>query len=546
MNLFLLTCLLAADVIVSVINSLSSHNNSIVSSNLKPNRDIEHSLNVVEAKAQWLPQVKGWVPYSDTFIESLLNKCKRNDKRETLLNCASLLNTNLIKDGYITSRVYSINKDNQKFIEIIKGKLVEIRISSNDEILKKYIKNKTNSLIDKVLHIPTLENIINEINTDNNISNVSGDLSTLGSDPSKTILNINVDRLSKRWENIISISNQGITGSGELRTNLLIKRNDLFDWNDILILNNEVTSDINFNIGNFSSFIIYEKPIFDDVYFTSSFGISNRKLIEAKKPINNIRFRQIQGLGKITKEMISKSDFKLNSYIGINLSKSESFLSEDRIGLIKGGGDNGVLQTGYLDTGINIFSKRKKINLQGNLSLLQSISGLTPYDQRKNLRNDNIPLSKAKAITTRIDFEKIFNSKISFNSQFNSQIALGKLPSDMSFSFGGEDGFSSLPSSIGSGDSGWFLISSFSREIPNNTKYSLKLSPFFGMGLIRKSSPKEEHDYVGSGGIKMLLEKENINIELGLVEKFLTENNSGSWNNWLLSNGIYTKLVYKF
>ena len=44
----------------------------------------------------------------------------------------------------------------------------------------------------------------------------------------------------------------------------------------------------------------------------------------------------------------------------------------------------------------------------------------------------------------------------------------------------------------------------------------------------------------------MLLEKENINIELGLVEKFLTENNSGSWNNWLLSNGIYTKFVYKF
>ena len=276
------------------------------------------------------------------------------------------------------------------------------------------------------------------------------------------------------------------------------------------------------------------------------YDLSNRKLIEANKPINKIRFRQIQGLGKITKEMISKSDLKLNSYMGINLSKSESFLSEDRIGLIKGGGDKGVLQTGYIDTGINIFSKRKKINLQGNLSLLQSISGLTPYDQRKNLRNDNIPLSKAKAIITRLDFEKIFNSKISFNSQFNSQIALGKLPSDMSFSFGGEDGFSSLPSSIGSGDSGWFLISSFSREIANNTKYSLKVSPFFGMGLIHKSSPGEENDYVGSGGIKMLLEKENINIELGLVEKFLTENNSGSWNNWLLSNGIYTKLAYKF
>ena len=127
------------------------------------------------------------------------------------------------------------------------------------------------------MHIPTLENIINEINKDNNTSNVSGDLSTLGSDPSKTILNINVERLSKRWDNEISISNQGITGSGELRTNLLIKRNDLVDWNDRFILIKEVASNKNFNIGSFSSSFIYERPIVDDVYVTSSLGISNRK-----------------------------------------------------------------------------------------------------------------------------------------------------------------------------------------------------------------------------------------------------------------------------
>ena len=408
------------------------------------------------------------------------------------------------------------------------------------------ISRTLRNLVDKVLHVPTLENIINDINKDNNISNVTGDLSTLGSDPSKTILNINVDRLSSKWENELSISNQGITGSGELRTNLLIKSNDLINWNDRLILNNEVAYDKNFNIGSFSSSIIYEKPIYDDVYVTSSVGISNRKLIEAKQPINKIRFHQFQALGRITKEMVSNTNFKLSSYVGINLSNSQSFLSGDRIGLIEGGGENGVLQTGYLDTGINLFSKKKKINLQGSLSLLQSISGLTPYDQRKNLSKDNIHPSKAKAIITRLNLNKKINSKLSFTSQFSSQIALDKLPSDMSFSFGGDDGFSSLPTSIGSGDSGWYLISDFCREISNNTKYSIKLSPFFGMGLIRKASPKSENDYVGSGGIKMLLEKDNINFELGLVEKFLTENNSGSWNNWLLSNGIYTKLIYKF
>ena len=546
MNLFLFIYLLAVDLFAGKIDLMASYNNSKLSSNLNLGRHKGASTRAFKTKDLWLPEVKGWIPYNDTYLESLLTKCNRNTKDETLLNCASLLNTSLVRDGYITSRVYSINKDNIRFLEIIKGKLVEVRISSNDKILKKYIQKKTNKLVNNVLHVPTLENIINDINKDNNISNVTGDLSTLGSDPSKTVLNINVERLSKRWENELSISNQGITGSGELRTNLLIKRNDLVDWNDRLILNNEVASNKNFNIGSFSSSIIYEKPIFDDVYVTSSLGISNRKLIEAEKPINKIRFHQFQALGRITKELVSNYNFKLSSYLGINLSRSQSFLSGDRIGLIEGGGNKGVLQTGYLDTGINLFSKGKKTNLKGSLSLLQSISGLTPYDQRKNLSKDNIHPSKAKAIITRIDITKKINSKLSFASQFSSQIALDKLPTDMNFSFGGDDGFSSLPTSIGSGDSGWYLISDFCREIPNNTKYSIKLSPFFGMGLIRKSSPTTENDYVGSGGIKMLLEKDNINFELGLVEKFLTENNSGSWNNWLLSNGIYTKLIYRF
>ena len=546
MNLLLLTYLLSVDLFASEIDVIASYNNSKLSSNLNFDPNTGDQTTEVEDKTPWLPEVRGWIPYSENYLESLLTKCNRNSKSETLLNCASLLNTSLVKDGYITSRVYSINKDNMRFLEITKGKLVEIRISSNDKVLKKYIQNKTNKLVNEVLHLPTLENILNEINNDNNISKVTGDLSTLGSDPSKTTLNINVDRLTKKWENELTISNQGITGSGEIRTNLLTKRNDLFNWNDRLILNNEVSSDINFNIGSFSSSIIYEKAIFNDTYVTSSLGMSNRKLIEAKKPINKIKFHQFQAMSRITKEMISKSNLKLNSYVGINLSRSQSFLSGDRIGLIEGGGDNGVLQTGYLDTGINFYSMTKKLNLKGGLSLIQLISGLTPYDQRKNLKKDNIYPFSAKAIITRLDINKKINSKLSFNSQFSSQIALDKLPTDMSFSFGGEDGFISLPTSIGSGDSGWFLISDFCRDISINKKYSIKLAPFFGMGVVRKSSPISENDYVGSGGIKLLFEKDNINYELGLVEKFYTKNNSGSWNNWLLSNGIYTKIIYRF
>lgn len=546
MNLFLLSFFLAADLFVSTADILSSENNLNESSDLIIYSNLGKQPNVVKEKVLWIPEVKGWIPYSDIFLESLISKCKGNTKSETLLSCASLLNTNLVKDGYISSRVYSINNDNEQFLEIIQGKLVEVRIVSNDEILKKFIQNKTSLIRGKVLHIPTLEKVINQINNESNIAKVTGDLSTLGSDPSKTILNINVERLSKKWENELSISNQGITGSGELRSNIISKGDGILNWNDSLIFINEVTSDKNFYIGNISSSIIYEIPISNDLYLTSSVSKSNRKLIEANTPINKLSFHQINVFGQVTKEMVSKPNFKLSSHLGINLNKSESFLSGKRIGLIKGGGDNGILQTGYIDTGINLISKKKDSDFQGSLSLLQSISNLTPNDQRKSLLKDNIKQSKAKAIVNRINYNKFINNKLSYNLQFNSQIALGILPTDMTFSFGGEDGFSSLPVSIGSGDSGWFLVNDFTREILTNSKYRIKLSPFIGMGLIKKSSPKQENDYAGSGGIKVMLEKEDINFELGVVEKFLTENNSGSWNKWLLSNGIYTKLIYKF
>ena len=67
------------------------------------------------------PEVKGWVPYKDVFLRSLLYECQKETKNETLLSCSSLLNSTLIADGYISSRVYSIDDGDQKFIEIVKG-----------------------------------------------------------------------------------------------------------------------------------------------------------------------------------------------------------------------------------------------------------------------------------------------------------------------------------------------------------------------------------------------------------------------------------------
>jgi hypothetical protein len=52
---------------------------------------------------------------------------------------------------------------------------------------------------------------------------------------------------------------------------------------------------------------------------------------------------------------------------------------------------------------------------------------------------------------------------------------------------------------------------------------------------------------VGAGGVFVRwLSGQHWITEIGWVKQFSTENNADTWNNWLLGNGLYAKLNYRF
>ena len=53
-------------------------------------------------------------------------------------------------------------------------------------------------------------------------------------------------------------------------------------------------------------------------------------------------------------------------------------------------------------------------------------------------------------------------------------------------------------------------------------------------------------DNIGSGGIIARYIKGPWQVELGWVDTFMTDDNPGLWNDWVLGHGLHTKLRFTF
>ena len=72
--------------------------------------------------------------------------------------------------------------------------------------------------------------------------------------------------------------------------------------------------------------------------------------------------------------------------------------------------------------------------------------------------------------------------------------------------------------------------------------------PFFGVGGVKTTRASVSfEDTIGAGGVLVRwLHGQHWSVELGWVDQFHAGNNDGIWNNWLLGNGAYGKVRYRF
>ena len=499
----------------------------------------------------WRPPIQGTTPFSAKDLDDILSGCERPSLVSTLNACASALTARLIQDGYINSRVYVLKTPPPGALELVLGTISELRISSDDAALQSRVEQQLNPLIGKVLHLPSLEEALLEVRR-NGVGSIKGNMGRLGSDPTKAVISLQVaPSPPSPLQGDLELSNSGNAGSGEWRATTTLLKNDLLRQGDTGLLFLELNSDGQLELGTAVVTSTYSWPLSQNWSLTGSFGYSYRRFVEFRKPAYNFSFRTLQGLLQLDTTLKTSRALNWTAAAGISANRTDSFESGGRpqVPLIAGGSDfietdgrwDPWTRTGYLKLSTSLSGITGQAFWATNLYAMQGLAGVTPDEHLSNLNRLGINIGTARAIGGLADVSWPLATNTTLNcvagqvafSLRQHGLCLGKT-------------YSGYRAAL-SGDSGWLTSGELVVNIWEDNNQSLSLIPFIGMGGVRTQANRTVfRDNVGSGGLIGRYRNGSWVVELGWIDTFKTDDTPGIWNDWILGNGVYTNLRYRF
>ena len=495
-----------------------------------------------------LPSIKGLDRYGPKELRRALASCLVIENTQERLNaCAAALTARLVADGYVNSRVYVQTSPAPGYLEVVEGRLVELRVTGPNPSLNRRVQHLLSPLQGQVLNVPQVERELQLLKRLPSISSVRGNLSRLGSDPSQAVFRVNVEPAHPRWQGDVSLRNDGSNGSGEFRGVATLLKSDLATSGDTLLLFGELDSDDTPSLGALITSISYTAPLSDAWNFTGAFGYSRRNLVELPSPSNGISSNQYQGLGQL--EWVFKDNLsqRWSVFAGFSGNRSNTYLDGKSL-------PDTVPQSvreprsGYVRLGVGGSGLSGSVGWGGSLYFLQGIAAVTPDAQRDELAQVGIDPGNANAIGALISAGWGFAPNWQLNTRLGGQVAFNPLTSPMQFTLGSDVGIRGLPGQLISGDSGWLATGEVVWTFWQNKTNALQLVPFIGAGGITTTlNDASFSDTVGSGGLlARWLGGDNWAVELGWAEQFNTNDNPGSWEDWLLGSGLYAQIKYRF
>ena len=503
----------------------------------------------IEAKdLKWLPKIVGEdIPYSKNELKEILKDCKEDEIATTLNSCASRLTAVLIQDGYVNSRVYTIVDEEKGTLEVIMGKVVELTVKSDNPIIKERAFSKLKDLIGKTLYTPELEKKFAEVRNIKNVGQISGNLGRLGSDPTKAVLNLTVDYMPSKWQREFSLRNDGSSGTGQWRNMGTFVKTDILKKGDTFIGMVEINNDQDIEIGSQTYSGTYTFPLKNGYSSTNSISYSRSDFVEFEDDLKTMRFDSLTFLFQLDKSLVEKPNKNLSSSFGLNISNSESFLTGIRTPLSTGSNPEGYVRTGHLKASLNYALIGESILNSGNISFQQGIAGISESFQLTDFAANGIYPGESRALGVSNSLIWTLSNNLGLNLNSSAQIALNPLISGMSFSIDGSSGLKGLPKSVTGGDSGWLsdvelVFTPWAKE-----KKALQVLPFLGFGeVVTDVQNTITKDSAGSYGLLLRYINSNNVFEIGLANFIKTDDNTGTWNNWMLGDGIFSNLKFTF
>ena len=496
----------------------------------------------------WRPPVQGKHPYDPKQLESILQDCGRPNVAATLKRCAALLTARLIQDGYVNSRVYTLTDPSPGALDVVLGRIAELRVTSSDEELKARVEQQLQPLIGTVLHLPTMEQALVKVRR-GGVGDIKGNMGRLGSDPTQAAVSLSVESAGPTpLRGDFSFGNNGNVGSGEWSGVGTLLQNDFLTWGDSALWFLQLDSDGDPELGNKVISATYTWPISDQTSITGSLGYSRSRFVEFQAPSRNFSFRTLQSLLQLQTSLLETDRFNWSGSAALSASRSDSYDSGRHIGLVAGGGDDGWSRSGYLKLSTNLSGLLGNSSFwSANLYAMQGIAGITHDEHLHNHDLNGIEPGRARAIGSLIDVSWPIRSDIGLNLRAGGQLAFNPLPGSMGFSLGSNTGLRGLPGTVISGDNGWLgtaevVITPWRKDLQ-----AIHLIPFVGYGGYESTRFNTTFgDDIGSTGLIARYINAGWQLELGWVTTFLDQDNPGLWNDWVLGHGLHTKVRYSF
>lgn len=479
-----------------------------------------------------LPIIRGSQRYSSKELRLILGDCLLGgDLMQRMANCAKRLSARLSVDGFINSVVVVRGVGTAAYLEVVDGRLAEVRVNSSDSRLQRRIARLVRSLEGKVLNLYDLQEDLVLLKRVHGVGTIKAELSSLGADPATAVLTVAVSPGSQPWQGELSLRNDGSSGSGEYRATGAFLKGDVVYGGDSLLLYGETSWTGDPTIGQLVGSIGYTIPLSDLLSLTGSFGYTRNEAPELDNVDIDIGSSQYQGLGQFDYVFSESLRHRWSAFAGVSFNRNINNLRPVEASRISLSQDVAYLRLGVSGNGVD-----GPLTWFNNAYLLQALS------------SDYVDAGSAAAVGGLLSGNWAFAPNWQVGGRLGGQLALDRLPTSMYFSVGSDVGIRGLPGQFISGESGWLGTVELTWSFWRNQNNTLQLLPFIGAGGIKTDLGKASFgDTVGATGLlARWLAGQSWTVEMGYVHQFSTDNNLGAWNDWILDDGFYAKVLYRF
>lgn len=500
------------------------------------------------------PKVEGSRIYSPEQLRQIFASCGRSTPSATLQACAEALSARFEADGYVNTRVYVLGGSTPGALEVVEGRLAEIRVFAANPQLSARVRRLLRPLQGTILNLPALDRQIQYLKRQGGIDLVQGSIGRLGSDVSQATLTLWIDTTADPLRGDLSLRNEGNAGYGQWRGVATMLQNNLLRDNDTLLVYAEGDMDDKPELGAVITSLSYVYPLRDTLRLNGSFGYSRRNLVEGPVMNEQWSFRQFQGYGQL--EWVFKESLRQRWYAfgGVSINRNDSYAAGRSFALLNTLQDF-TTNTGFFRFGVGVNSMSEGSIWNATLYGLQSADGFSSQNQLTSLGNLGIEPARATAFGVSAGMAAAIAPNVSLTMRGAGQIALNPLIEDMGFTIGSDTGIRGLPGQAISGDSGYLASVEIAWSVWQRRSTTVQLVPFVGFGGVNRIREIRENsnvfnDDIGAGGVlARLLTGIGWQIEIGWVSQFNHADQSGNaiWgDNFLLGNGVYTNVKYVF